>query len=229
MDEDIAAIEAWAQIFKSKTEIIATVTKHMIFHKSEILGDLNDVKVDWSATEYYKSGKAAADLITVAIGPVQAIAAEEQQNIVGLDLLMLPELAAGFLYGMVGDNHLAEFEGCYTGVSPLWTYLEAAVKDVEAFHILGAIKEFEKFVYHFQADAAHCLTMSDDIAAVEAWAQIFKSPKTLVSTVTKHYLIHKKNVTADITAIKADYGAKSFFSTGKDAADLLTVLVGPVE
>ena len=70
MDEDIAAIEAWGQIFKSKTELIATVTKHMIFHKSEILGDLSDVKVDWSAAEYYKSGKAAADLLTVAIGPV---------------------------------------------------------------------------------------------------------------------------------------------------------------
>ena len=130
---------------------------------------------------------------------------------------------------MVGDNHLAEFEGCYSGVTPLWTILETAIADVEAFHIFGAIKEFEKFVYHFQADAAPCLTLSDDIAAVEAWALIFKNPTSLVATVTKHYLLHKRNVTADITALKTDYAASSYFSVGKDAADLLTVLVGPIE
>jgi len=50
----------------------------------------------------------------------------------------------------------------------------------------------------------------------------------LVSTVTKHYLLHKKAVTADITAVKTDYAAKSYFATGKDAADLLTILVGPI-
>ena len=230
MDEDIAAIESWAQIFKSKTELISTVTKHMIFHKSEITGDIAAVKSEWGLDEYFKSGKSAADLITVAIGPIiEEASAAADYSVPNLDLLMLPEMAAGFVYGMVGDNHLAEFEACYSGVSPLMTYLENALKDVEAFHIFAAMKQFEEFVYHFQVDAASCTHMSEDVAAIEAWAQIFKSPATLVSTATKHYLLHKKAITADIAAIKADDAAKSYFSVGKDAADLLTILVGPIE
>jgi hypothetical protein len=36
MDADIAAIEAWAQIFKNPTELAATITKRYLFHKAEI-------------------------------------------------------------------------------------------------------------------------------------------------------------------------------------------------
>ena len=71
--------------------------------------------------------------------------------------------------------------------------------------------------------------MSDDVAAIEAWAQIFKTPKTLATTVAKHYLVHKKAVTADITAVRTDWTNKSYFSVGKDAADLVTVLMGSIE
>ena len=70
--------------------------------------------------------------------------------------------------------------------------------------------------------------MSDDIAEIESWASAFTSPATLIPEVTKHYLLHKKAVSADIAAIKADWDAGSFFATGKDAADLLTVLI-PME
>ena len=34
MDEDIAAIEAWAQIFTNPTELAAAVSKHYLFHKT---------------------------------------------------------------------------------------------------------------------------------------------------------------------------------------------------
>lgn len=91
------------------------------------------------------------------------------------------------------------------------------------------MKQLELFVYHFQLDVAPCTMMGDDIAAIESWANIFKNPTELVATATKHYLLHKRAVTADIAAMKADWAASSFFATGKDAADLLTVLVGPIE
>lgn len=221
MDDDIAAFEAWAAIFKSPSTLIADVTKHMIFHKAEITADLSDVKTEWGAKEYFKSGKSAADLLTVAIGPI----VETPTAVPNFDILELPEIAAGFVYGMVGDNQLTEFEACYAGAEPLFGYLEAALKDIEAFHIFGAMKEFEKFVFHFQEDAAACHNLSDDMASIDAWAQAFKSPASLISEATKHYLLHKKAISADIAAIKADNANKSYFAVGKDAADLLTVLI----
>jgi len=42
-------------------------------------------------------------------------------------------------------------------------------------------------------------------------------------------MFHKKAVKADISAVRSDWDNKSYFSVGKDAADLLTVLVGPME
>ena len=227
MGDDLKAVEQWATIFTSKTDLISTVTKHMIFHKSEILGDISTIKTDWAGAEYFQAGKATADLLTVAIGPIEAPATEE----VGLDIMMLPDLAAGFVYGMVGANHLEEIEACYTGVSPLWTDLEAALKDLEAFHIFGAIKEFEKFVFAFQTDMAPCMggAMHDDLSAIEQWATAFTHPETLVANATKHYLLHKKHITSDITTIKADWSADKYFATGVQAADLVTVLVGPIE
>merc|ERR1711988_135247 len=151
------------------------------------------------------------------------------QQEVGFDLMEIPELAAGFVYGMVGDNNLSEFEACYTGVTPLYGFLKSALGELEQFHIIAAMKDFEKFVYHFQVDAAPCTHMSEDMQAIEQWAAIFKSPSELVSTATKHYLTHRKHITQDIADIKGDYDAKSYFQTGEVAADLLTTLLGPIE
>ena len=101
--------------------------------------------------------------------------------------------------------------------------------DIEQFKIFKAVEQLESFVYHFQMDVAPCTQMGDDIAAIEQWAQIFKSPKTLALKVSKHYMLHKKAVKADITAVRTDWANKSYFSVGKDAADLVTVLIGSIE
>merc|ERR1712045_951305 len=168
--KDIAAITEWASVGWFK--LAETVAKDMLFHASEIETDAKAISTDWNSGNYYQSGKDLADLLTLSLGPVESSVVAIEEDNLDLDLLMLPELAAGFVYGMVGDNHLTE---------------------------------------------------------MEAWAQVFKQPKSLATTVAKHYLLHKKAVTADITAVRADWDNKSYFSVGKDAADLVTVLVGPIE
>ena len=32
-----------------------------------------------------------------------------------LDAMSIPDFIAGFMFGMTGDNHLAEIEACYQG------------------------------------------------------------------------------------------------------------------
>merc|ERR1712176_1310293 len=192
MQDDLTALKSWASIFTDIPELVKTVGKHMVFHKSEIMDDAHMVSADWSQGMYFASGKAAADLATVAIGPVKEAALEaigehygncktdddcgehfvcwapcdefgtcvpssffttvsedycvngsDTPDAVGMDLLELPKIAAGFAYGMVGDNHLSEFEACYAGVQPLEGYLSAALSDLEQFHIIAAMKQFE--------------------------------------------------------------------------------------
>jgi len=141
MGPEIKALGKWATIFEHPKTIAEDIAKSMVFHRKEITADISTVKTDWSAKEYYQSGKAAADILFVSVGPVPA-------PTVGMDLLALPEVAAGFVYGMVGENHLSEMEACYSSTQPLLGNIEAALKDLEAFHIFGALKQIEEFVYH---------------------------------------------------------------------------------
>ena len=224
---DVKAIESWATVFETPKTVVSDITKAMLMHHKAITGDISTIKTDWATEKYFDAGKTAADLLVVALGPVPAPALNEAAQ--NFDLLEIPELAAGFIYGMVGDNHLAEMQACYSSTHDLEQYLATAVKDVEAFHLFSAMKQFEEFVYHFQVDVAPCMNMSEDVAAIELWAKAFTNPKTLVADATKHYLLHKKAVTTDITAIKTDFAAKSYFAAGKDAADILTILVGSIE
>ena len=49
MDGDIAAIEAWAQIFTDPAKLSATLAKHYAFHKKEIQTDITTLETDWDA------------------------------------------------------------------------------------------------------------------------------------------------------------------------------------
>lgn len=148
---------------------------------------------------------------------------------VEFDIKAVPEFAAGFLFGMVGDNHLTEFQTCMKSSDQLVPYIDAFITDLESFKIIAAFENFEKFLFHFQEDVAPCKNVSDDVAAIEAWAAIFKEPTTLVETLGKHWLIHQKAIKKDIASEKADWSAGSYFKAGADIADAVTLAVGPVE
>ena len=64
--------------------------------------------------------------------------------------------------------------------------------------------------------------------AIEKWAAIFKNPRELAETVSKHYLFHKKQIQTDVAALEADWGTGLYFRAGVDLADLMTVAIGPI-
>ena len=74
-----------------------------------------------------------------------------------------------------------------------------------------------------------CSTMGDDINAIEEWSKIFDDKTKLIETITKHALLHKKKIEADIKAAKTDWNSGNFYQAGEDAADLLTLALGPVK
>ena len=71
--------------------------------------------------------------------------------------------------------------------------------------------------------------MGDDIAAIEAWAQIFTDPAKLSATIAKLYAFHKGEINTDIASLEADWDASNYFLAGKDLADLMTVAIGPIQ
>merc|ERR1711971_1352026 len=118
-------------------------------------------KSDWSADKYFDAGKDTAAAIELLV-PFTSNEVE-----VGIDILGIPEFAAGFFYGMVGDNHLTEFQTCFQSSSELVHYAESFISELEDLKI---------------------------IAAIEQWAAIFKEPEQLVEKLGKHWLLHQKAI-----------------------------------
>jgi ABC-type ATPase with predicted acetyltransferase domain len=138
------------------------------------------------------------------------------------------EFVAGHLYGFVEDNHLEELETCYKDDKGSFVMVENAIKAFEAGQNEQAIELIGDLVASLPADVSDCKAASAELKAVEDWASIFTNKKELISNVSKHFLLHKKAMTADITTLKSDWSQGEYFQAGDVAADLLTLAVGPV-
>jgi len=96
-------------------------------------------------------------------------------------------------------------------------------------HLIHACEDFGAFIWDLPDAIAGCTGMDEDIAAIEAWAEIFKQPETLAKTVSKHWLFHGPAIKKDINKEKADWEKQDYFNAGVDSANVITGLVGPVE
>ena len=71
MEDDFAAIEAWAEIFTEPTHLAETVTKNWILHKRGIKKDMQAESEDWASGNYFGAGVDTADALVKLIGPVE--------------------------------------------------------------------------------------------------------------------------------------------------------------
>lgn len=72
MAADISALEHWATVFEDPTSLAESIGKHLIFNKAAAETDIKAIKSDWDNQMWYPAGMALADLITIAIGPIQS-------------------------------------------------------------------------------------------------------------------------------------------------------------
>jgi len=226
MDDDIAAIEAWAQIFTDPTKLAATVSKHYLLHKKQIQTDITTLETDWDAHLYFQAGEDLAALMTLAVGPITPTPAE-----LNMTAMAVPDFIAGFIYGMTGDNDLTEIEACYQGGDLMVKEVEAGIAAIKK----GGWDNYTQAALYFSLAALQipqalstCEGMDDDIAAIEAWGQIFEDPTKLAATVSKNYLLHKKKIEGDITQMETDWDSQLYFNSGEDFAALCTVAIGPI-
>ena len=124
LGDDMAKIEEWANTYKSPSKLIKTASKNYLLHKRHIKSDVALVESDWQSEKYFDSGKDTAATIDLILPFPKT---EE----LGGAIVGVPEFVAGFLYGMVGDNHLDEFQTCLASADKEMPYVEAFVKDLE--------------------------------------------------------------------------------------------------
>jgi len=265
MDEDLAAFSDWASIFLNPAELTKTVTKHYALHRNAINADIAEEKAHWAAEEWWKAGITAADLMTIAIGPITPVyptsmvkfrpgctdacflkyAASHAEDKIGLarclkkcdgvsetenmSLLAVPDFIAGLIYGFTGDNDLPEIEACYAGGQQVQVDAMNLLADLKKIDIVNAYKDKNALMRDLKDATTKCTGMDEDIARIEAWAEIFTNPEELTVTVTKNWLLHKRGIEKDIAQEKVDWSNGDYFAAGVDTADALVKLIGPVE
>jgi len=153
MDDDVAAIESWASIFKNPAELTATVSKSLLFHRKEIEADIATIKTDWTAEHYFKAGADLAALMNLAVGPIKT-------DTVQIDLPpvdpFVPDFTAGILFSFTGNDHRTELEGCMTDLEPLATDLETAFEDIKSFHLMKFIGDLGNFIWMLPDAVSSC-------------------------------------------------------------------------
>ena len=225
MQDDILRLKAWSAIFKDQTELVSTITKHVLLHPTRVANDVKAAQTDVAANNWNAAGADFADLVELGLGPVPSMMEEIMPM---FDLMSVPEFLGGFLEGMVGESHLTEIEACYSGATPMVHYAQSFIEELLHLQIIKALESFEAFVYHFQVDLAPCTQMQGDLKTIEDWAAQFKNPAALIPTITKHVLFHKSKIQADWTAEKNDWASGNYFQAGKEMADLVVLAVGPI-
>ena len=226
LGDDMAKIDEWLNTYKSPSKLIKTASKNYLLHKRKIKSDISQVETDWQTKDYFDSGKDTATTIDLILPFPKSEELEVEGAIVGV-----PEFLAGFVYGMVGENHLSEFQTCIQSADKEAPYIHKFVEDLEQLHIISAFENLESFIYHLQMDVAPCQgkNLQDDITAIKAWAEMFKEPTSLVEKLGKHWLLHQKAIKKDISTEKSDWAAKNYFKAGADIADAVTLALGPIE
>ena len=139
------------------------------------------------------------------------------------------EFLGGFLEGMIGDNHLDEVYTCEADAEVILTNADKAFKKLENHDFEGAITYFYEIAGALEITVSDCIDIGDDIQAIKEWSKIFDDKTKLIENITTHMLIHRKQVEDDIHAAKADWSAANYYKAGEDAADLVTIALGPIE
>ena len=142
-----------------------------------------------------------------------------------LDAIAIPDFIAGFIFGLTGDNHLAEIEQCYQGGQSVVTDGQAVIADLKGGHLIQGVKDAKTLADAIKPALSNCQNMDGDIAAIEAWAKGFEDIGHLTKEVTKNWLLHKKKVKADIAQEETDWASKDYFGAGKETAYAIDILV----
>ena len=146
-----------------------------------------------------------------------------------LTAMAIPDFIAGFIYGMTGDNHLEEIEGCFDAGQDLVTDAQEAVAELKAGHLISGLGKVGEALEQLESSVDTCQGMDDDIAAIKEWAVIFKDPAKLAKVAGKNWLFHGVEIKKDLAEEQDDWAAGNWFDAGEDTADALVTLLGPIE
>lgn len=149
MDEDIAKIEAWAQIWTHPAHLLERVGKNWILYHFQLHHDMKAISADWKNGDYFMSGEDTGDFLSKIFTP-------------GMPVKAVPEFIGGFMYKFVGDNNMEQIEGCAKNGDKMVNQIETAIADFRKggkVNIIRGIDALKNVVSEFPQELSTCKAM----------------------------------------------------------------------
>jgi len=142
----------------------------------------------------------------------------------------LPQFIEGFAVEFYKVNNLTDpmcismFEGDFQDVI-------TAINDLKSGDFQGAVTALTAWVATIQPDLQKCeAAVMPELKDIENYfGQYINDRSKLEKKVAEALALHHKKVEADIAAVKNDFDSGDFKDAGTVAADLLELVLGPVE
>ena len=224
MEDELVDVYQWAEIFKDPAQLSATVAKNYVFHRGQIKSDIAALEGDLSADLYFRSGVDLADLMTLAVGPIET----NEAILGGSAIEIVPDYTAGLIFGFTGNDHKAELEGCMTDLQPLADSAMAALADLKALHFVSFIQDLGDIIWMLPDAVSSCGELTDlqaDIQVMLDWAEQLKQPVKAFKTASMNWLFHGVQIKANIAKEEADWASEDYYNAGIDSANVLLGLV----
>jgi hypothetical protein len=85
-----------------------------------------------------------------------------------------------------------------TDVDPLIKDAQIALADIKSGKVIAGLESFSNIFWLLPDAVSACTGVDEDIATIEAWADIFKHPVALTKAVSTHWLFHGNEIKASI-------------------------------
>jgi len=232
VDADRNAINSWSAIFDDHHKFKATVAKNYILHGASLKKDFASAKTDGAAKNFYNLGLDLGDAAVNALGPVnKAMFGAPVPSAADLPANAFPDLAAGFVKAMTGNDYRTEIQTC-------WDHNQDAnlIKADEQIYADEKVKSYDDIYTQMDnirdatlAGIKNCKDMEADRDAITKWSAIFDDHHKFKATVAKNYILHGAQLKKDFASAKTDGAAKNFFNLGLDLGDAAVNALGPVK
>lgn len=71
MQNDLAALKAWAYVFEEPAHLGEVLTNHWLHYGGEIKASIGQTSTNWNSGLFFESGEASAEAFTLLFGQVE--------------------------------------------------------------------------------------------------------------------------------------------------------------
>ena len=147
-----------------------------------------------------------------------------------------PEFAAGFVFGMTGNDYesvIAGPDACYTVPkhdlpSKELNMAMSLLKGGKEVGQIAAGIDYSLYIEQLNSMLGSCTEVQSDLQRISNWADIFNDPELAGRTITENFIKNPGLIEADIKVMEQWWDSADYYKSGMTLAYIANTLIGPI-